>query len=45
MAVDLWPVVNLAWQLACVETAAARFQFIEPERASDVRLPCAYKYG
>jgi ATP-dependent Clp protease ATP-binding subunit ClpC len=31
MAVNLSPVVNLAWQLACVETAAARFQFIEPE--------------
>ena len=25
------PVVNLAWQLACVETAAAKAPFIEPE--------------
>ena len=25
------PVINLAWQLACVETTAAKAQFIEPE--------------
>jgi len=25
------PVINLAWQLACVETAAAKAPFIEPE--------------
>jgi ATP-dependent Clp protease ATP-binding subunit ClpA len=31
MAVNLSPVVDLAWQLACVEAAAAQFQFIEPE--------------
>ena len=31
MAVNLSPVVNLAWQLACVETGAAKSQFIEPE--------------
>jgi len=28
---ELSPVVNLAWQLACVETTAAKTQFIEPE--------------
>jgi hypothetical protein len=31
MAVNLSPVVNLAWQLACVDASAARFWFIEPE--------------
>jgi hypothetical protein len=25
------PAINLAWQLACVETAAAKAPFIEPE--------------
>ena len=28
---DLSPSVTLAWQLACMETAAAKAQFIEPE--------------
>jgi ATP-dependent Clp protease ATP-binding subunit ClpC len=35
------PVINLAWQLACVETAAAKVPFIEPEHllAALTKLP------
>ncbi|MFA5251542.1 MAG: Clp protease N-terminal domain-containing protein, partial [Phycisphaerae bacterium] len=29
--VNYSPVINLLWQMACVETVAAKAQFIEPE--------------
>ncbi len=28
---DLSPVTDMAWQMACVEAAAAKMEFIEPE--------------
>jgi ATP-dependent Clp protease ATP-binding subunit ClpA len=38
---DFSPVINLTWQLACVETTAAKAQFIEPEHllAALTKLP------